>query len=111
MHGYEAASDDLCSAGLVDRHRVGIMGHSRAGWNVEYALAFSSFPFDAAIVDDNIDSGYFEAGFAGWTDEQMCNGAKPFGQGMKRWLASSPALSVQNVRFPVLMLIYVSFAG
>src|SRR3546814_10002801 len=76
MHGYEAAIDDLCSAGLVDRHRVGIMGHSRAGWHVEYALAFSSFPFAAAIVDDNIDSGYFEAGFAGWTDEQMRNGAK-----------------------------------
>src|SRR3546814_9862197 len=87
------------------------MGHSRAGWHVEYALAFSSFPFAAAIVDDNIDSGYFEAGFAGWTDEQMRNGAKPFGPGMKGWLENSPAFSVEHVRSPMLMVITDSLAG
>src|SRR3546814_16196032 len=65
----------------------------------------------AAIVDDNIDSGYFEAGFAGWTDEQMRNGAKPFGPGMKGWLENSPAFSVEHVRSPLLMVISDSFAG
>src|SRR3546814_4082355 len=87
------------------------MGHSRDGWHVADALAFSSFPFAAAIVDENIDSGYFEAGFAGWTDEQMRNGAKPFGPGMKGWLENSPAFSVEHVRSPLLMVISDSFAG
>src|SRR3546814_12077613 len=47
MHGSEAAIDDLCSAGLVDRHRVGSKGHRGAGGHVEYARAFSPFRFSA----------------------------------------------------------------
>src|SRR3546814_12206151 len=70
MHGYAAAIDDPCSAGLVDRHRVGIMGPSRARWPVEYALAFSSFPCADPSVDDHLDSYYFQAGFEGWSDDR-----------------------------------------
>ena len=111
MRGIESAIDHLDSIGVIDRDRVGIMGHSRSGWHVEYALAFSDYPFAAAIVDDNIDSGYVEAAMAGWADVEHRNGAEPFGVGMKDWLENAPGFNVEHIRAPLLMMVTDSFAG
>ncbi|AKC86322.1 hypothetical protein WQ53_05560 [Pseudoxanthomonas suwonensis] len=96
---------------MVDRSRIGIMGHSRGGWHVAYALAFSDFPFAAAIDDDAIDSGYVEATMLSWADTERRNGADPFGVGMKDWLERAPAFNVEHIRTPLLMTVTDSFAG
>ncbi len=111
MEGFTSAIDYLVKAGMVDRGKVGIMGHSRSGWHVEYTLAFSDFPFAAAIVDDNTDAGYFEAGMMGWLDEERRNKTEPFGAGMKEWLENSPTFNVEHIRSPLLMMVTDSFAG
>jgi hypothetical protein len=111
MLGITSAVDYLDSEELIDRGRVGIMGFSRSGWHVEYALAFAEFPFAAAIVCDNIDSGYFEAGMQGWIDQERRNGTEPFGAGLKGWLENAPALNAEHISAPLLMMITNSFAG
>lgn len=111
MHGFISGIHHLSSAGIIDPNRVGIMGHSRAEWHVEYTLAFSGFPFAAAIVDDGIDSGYFEAGLMGWADVEGRNGTEPFGTGMQGWLENSPTFNVEHIRSPLLMTVTDSFDG
>jgi len=111
MRGFISAIGYLSSAGIIDRDRVGIMGHSRAEWHVEFTLAFSGFPFAAAIVDDGIDSGYFEAGLMGWADVEDRNVTEPFGSGMKDWLERSPVFNAEHIRSPLLMAVTDSFAG
>ncbi|WP_082112858.1 alpha/beta hydrolase family protein [Pseudoxanthomonas suwonensis] len=111
MRGFKSAINHLDAQGMVDRSRIGIMGHSRGGWHVAYALAFSDFPFAAAIDDDAIDSGYVEATMLSWADTERRNGADPFGVGMKDWLERAPAFNVEHIRTPLLMTVTDSFAG
>jgi dipeptidyl aminopeptidase/acylaminoacyl peptidase len=111
MHGYTSAIKYLYSIGLIDRHRVGIAGYSRNGWHVEHALAFSGFPFAAAIACDNIDSGYLEAAMMGWADTEQRNGSEPFGAGLKDWLEHAPTFNVEHIRTPLLLMVTDSFAG
>ncbi|RDS85053.1 hypothetical protein DWU98_03715 [Dyella monticola] len=111
MRGYTSAIKYLYSIGLIDCARVGIVGFSRNGWHVEYALAFSGFPFAAAIADDNIDSGYFEAAMMGWADRERRDGSEPFGAGLKDWLEHAPTFNVEHIRAPLLLMVTDSFAG
>lgn len=111
MRGYTSAIEYLYSIGLIDRDDVGIVGYSRNGWHVEYALAFSGFPFAAAIADDNIDSGYFEAAMMGWANAEHRNGKEPFGAGLKDWLEHAPTFNVEHIRTPLLLMVTDSFAG
>jgi hypothetical protein len=111
MRGYTSAIKYLYSMGLIDRDRVGLVGYSRNGWHVEYALAFSGFPFAAAIAEDNIDSGYFEAAMMGWADTERRNGSEPFGAGLKDWLEHAPTFNIEHIRTPLLLTVTDSFAG
>lgn len=103
----EALIEELIAAGKVDRSRVGIMGYSATGWDVAYALTHSSFPYAAAITDDNKDGSYLQAAFSNWlygaTEEMI--GAPPFGEGLKLWLERSPAFNAHRVQTPVLLTI------
>src|SRR5690606_38861140 len=91
----EAVIEQLVAEGLVDRERVGIMGHSASGWLASYAITHSAFPYAAAITDDHKDGGYFQAALTGWdfgAGEEMI-GAAPFGSGFAAWLAESPGFN------------------
>ena len=101
MAAYEAAIEKLVAGGLVDRDRVGIVGYSRTGWHVEYALTHSQFSYAAAITSDNLDVGYMQSLLL-WTDEfTKDTGAAPFGEGLKVWLERAPGFNADKVRAPL----------
>lgn len=100
-NAYEAAIQHLVGAGLVMRDKVGLMGFSRTGWYVEYALTHSNFHYAAAIVADNLNAGYMQTTLL-WSEEWAAiNGALPFGDGMKVWLERAPGFMADRIRTPL----------
>lgn len=107
MMAYEAAAEHLVASGLALRNKVGLVGFSRSGWYVEYALSHSDFPYAAAIVVDNFDAGYVQAALTGWDAEvALNNGAEPFGDGLRTWLETAPAFNVERVRAPLQLQVH-----
>lgn len=103
----EAVVDSLADAGMVDRSRVGVMGYSGSGWEVAYAIAHSRFPYAAALTDDNIDGSYWQAARSNWSyglGEQLI-GAPAFGEGLRNWLAESPAFNAHRITTPLLLTV------
>jgi dipeptidyl aminopeptidase/acylaminoacyl peptidase len=104
---YEGSIDYLDALGIVDRDRVGLVGFSRTGLGVEYALTHSKYHFAAATIADGSDGGYFAylsvlASFTWrWPDFEDINGGAPFGNGLKSWLKYSPGFNLDKVTTPV----------
>lgn len=107
LEAIETVIERLAILGLIDRDRVGIMGHSASGWLASYAIAHGRLRFAAAIADDHKDGGYFQAALAGWAfgaGAEMI-GAEPFDEGLEAWLDHSPALNAHAIRTPLLMTV------
>lgn len=104
---FESAARQLIEAGLVDEARVGLLGFSRNGYYVEYAITHSSFPYAAAIAADHWDAGYVTQTLLGYdTGAAMdVNGAPPFGEGLSLWRASAPGFNVDRVRAPLMQIV------
>ena len=107
---YERAIDSLYAQGLIDPTRVGIIGFSRTGFYVKYALTFSSHHVTAASVTDSFDGGYFQyVAFSNSSPglaeehEAIKGGAKPYGLGLRKWLDLSPAFNTNRVHTPLLI--------
>lgn len=102
VRGYESAIDHLVSAGLVDGKKVGLIGFSRTGYRVLYALTHSSFPYAAALASDNVDFGYWQRLFYVENPEfESINGARPFGDGLLDWLRRAPAFNAEKIHTPL----------
>lgn len=104
---YEGAIDYLDTLGIVDRDRVGVIGFSRSGLGVEYALTHSKYHFAAATLAEPSDGGYFFylailPSFSWrWPDLEGINGGSPFGDGLASWLRNSPDFNLVRVTTPV----------
>lgn len=106
---YEAGIDYLDALGLIDRARVGIIGFSRSGLFVQYALTHSKYHFAAATLADISDGGYFRylallnlsSDFA--LDSEGVNGGVPFGDGLASWIKNSPGFNLDKVTAPIRM--------
>jgi dipeptidyl aminopeptidase/acylaminoacyl peptidase len=104
---YEGAVDFIDNLGMLDRHRVGIIGFSRTGLGVEYALTHSKSHFAAAIIADGSDDGYFSYLSIipslpwRWPDFEGLNGGLPFGAGLSGWLTKSSGFNLAQVTTPV----------
>ena len=109
MRAYEQAIDELDQRGIIDPHRVGLVGFSRTGMYVKYALTHSRKSFAAAVVADANDAGYLQyllnGPFAPGRDAEMdaMFGTGPFGEGLKVWLQKSPGFLLDRVKAPVLI--------
>lgn len=107
---FEGAIDDLDRKALIDRNRVGIVGFSRTGTFVAFALTHSKYRFAAASVADGSDFGDFEfMVFANTSPDaaetvEKFYGALPFGEGLTKWIALSPHFSLDNVQTPLRLL-------
>jgi hypothetical protein len=102
---FETLARQLSSSGLIDENKVALVGFSRNGYWVEYALAHSKFPFAAAIATDNYDPSYFQSALANWrADDAEMNGAAPFGAGLKQWLERAPGFNAEHMQAPLLMI-------
>lgn len=101
---FEGLIDDLSEKGMIDREHVGIIGFSRTGFHVKYALTHSRYHFAAASIIDAFDGGYVQYLLKGATpgsDWENVNGGPPFGEGLKLWLERAPDLNVQRIRTPL----------
>jgi dipeptidyl aminopeptidase/acylaminoacyl peptidase len=105
----QTAAEYLVSVGLVERSRVGLMGHSALGGSIEHALVDSEFPYAAAIAGDYADNNYLQEVLYGWPRD--FGRSFPFGEGLKIWLDESPAFNVERVRTPLQLLLYSSSEG
>jgi len=107
---FEGAIDYLDGRGLINLSRIGLIGFSRTGLYVRYALTHSKYYFGAASVMDSNDGGYFayltvSNSLPGWTEfNDGINGAAPFGNGLEKWIERSPGFSIDKVRTPFRIL-------
>jgi hypothetical protein len=104
MGAYETAVEYLTGRGLIDPARVGLVGFSRTGWHVAYALTHSATHFAAAIISDSFMGGYVPAMMMNWGAELSKDvGAEPFGEGLRTWLEHAPAFNVEKLTTPLRM--------
>jgi dipeptidyl aminopeptidase/acylaminoacyl peptidase len=107
MAAYEGAIDYLDNRGLIDRTHVGIIGFSRTGFFVKYALTHSKYQFAAAVIADASDQGYFQYlsilnSFPGAAaDAEGTNGGVPFGPGLASWVENSPGFGLDKIVTPI----------
>lgn len=108
LSSLESAIDCLDRKGLIDRNRVGIIGFSRSGSLVSYALTHSKFHFAAAAVADGSDLGYFNylilANLGVGRELEFINGGPPFGDGLNSWITRSPGFNLDKIQTPVRLL-------
>jgi dipeptidyl aminopeptidase/acylaminoacyl peptidase len=110
MHSYDALVDYLDHRELIDRKRVGLMGWSRSGFQVRYALTHSLFPYATAVIVDGMEASYFQylmevnEGEWGTRTYDHLNGAAPFGEGLQLWLKNAPGFNFDKVNCPIRML-------
>lgn len=105
--GYKAAISQLDADGLIDPHKVGIVGFSRTCWHVEEALIKDPNLFAAATMADGVDLGYmqymlFGEAYPTWAKEfEKIVGAKPIGKGLHAWLELSPTFHADRIETPL----------
>jgi dipeptidyl aminopeptidase/acylaminoacyl peptidase len=105
---YEALIDYLDGRKLIDRTRIGLMGWSRSGFGVRYALEFSKYPIAAAAVVDGMDASYFQymvdlpfpdgAVTETYTGIQ---GGDPLRGGLQKWERNATGFNLSKVKTPV----------
>lgn len=109
VNAYVSAIEYLDAQGIIDPHRVGIIGFSRTCLYVKYALTHTNGHFAAAVITDGVDDGYFQyllsynanPGLA--SDFEAIIGGLPFGAGLSLWVKDSPGFLMDKVQSPVLI--------
>jgi dipeptidyl aminopeptidase/acylaminoacyl peptidase len=97
--GYEAATKELVSKGLVDPERIGITGFSHTCYWVMETLRRNPLRVKAATITDGVMFDYnqylMSAGLSEMTDyADMMIGARPIGSGLQTWLQRSPGFNL-----------------
>ncbi len=106
---YEGGIDYLDGLRSIDPARVGIVGFSRSGLFLQYALTHSKYHFAAAALADISDAGYFRylaflnLGSSFVSDSEGINGGIPFGEGLGSWIKNSPGFNLGKVTTPIRM--------
>jgi dipeptidyl aminopeptidase/acylaminoacyl peptidase len=103
--GFQSAIEQLTSEGLVDPNKVGIIGFSRTSYHVESALIENPRSFAAATIADGVDYSYLQHHLFYDADradqEETIYGAKPFGEGLRRWVDRAPGFHLDRVQTPL----------
>jgi dipeptidyl aminopeptidase/acylaminoacyl peptidase len=105
MDIWESAVDMLDRRGMIDPAKVGIIGFSRTGWQVEFDLAHSRVHYAAATVADNVQyslSDYWLIPWASLDDERMYGGP-PYGDSLESWRKYSISFNLERIHTPLLM--------
>jgi dipeptidyl aminopeptidase/acylaminoacyl peptidase len=105
VEGFRSAIEQLTSDGLIDPKRVGVVGFSRTCWYVETALIERPTMFAAATIADGVDMSYMQFHLSLQHDLigefEKINQAKPFGDGLKKWIESAPGFNLDKVKTPL----------
>jgi dipeptidyl aminopeptidase/acylaminoacyl peptidase len=105
---YLAAIDQLDSEGIIDPKRVGISGYSATGRQVSDAITFAPDRFAAAELANTDPVSLFD--YFAFVDtplrpiaENVDAGAKPYGDGLQKWLERAPGFNTDKIQAPVLI--------
>lgn len=105
MEAFEHAISTLAQKGYVDEGRVGLLGFSRNGYFVEFALSHSPFTYRAAIAADHFDASYVAQTLLGYDmGGSDVNGGKPFGSALQAWVERAPGFNAENIHAPLLQI-------
>jgi hypothetical protein len=106
----EGAIAALNREGLIDRHRVGLIGFSHEGMHVQYAITFSKYPIAAATIADSIQMGPmtyyllygnpYPAGMLSMEGKDML-GVPLWGAGVRQWVDRAPSFHTDRIRSPL----------
>ena len=107
--GYVAVIEQLDAEGLIDPHKVGIIGFSRTGWYVLNTLLHAKNYFAAATLAECTYMSFGEyilnADYLGQLGraKQIASalGAEPFGAGLQKWIADSAGFNTDKIDVPV----------
>jgi dipeptidyl aminopeptidase/acylaminoacyl peptidase len=104
IDGVNGAIDTLVTQGVVDENRIGIIGFSMTGGQVQQLLTFGDASIRAATIADGVtESLWGYVAFSGWEitstlDDEQGFGALPFGETASQWVARDPSLSTHCVK-------------
>lgn len=107
LEGYRSAIEHLAEDGLIDIHKVGVIGFSWTCWYVENALSKAPNMFAAATIADGVDHSYLSyhlfdiSSPALQEQDDRIIGAEPFGEGLKRWMEFAPGFHLDKVKTPL----------
>lgn len=107
LEGYRSAIDHLSRDGLIDPHKVGVVGFSWTCWYVENALIKAPHMFAAATIADGVDHSYMNYHLFDFTSpilreqDDRIIGGHPVGEGLTRWLQVAPDFHLDQVRTPL----------
>jgi dipeptidyl aminopeptidase/acylaminoacyl peptidase len=116
LRGYRSAIHALDDAGLIDPARVGVVGFSRTCWFVWNALIKDPKLFAAATIADGNTNSYMEymlfgnGGYLMREQDEYLHGGTPFGKGLQRWIDTSVAFHLDQVKTPVRLEAMAPFA-
>ena len=106
--GLEAAIDHLASKELIDKEKVGLIGWSSTGVNIQQMLLYSDYPIAAATIADAYNFGMasyvsffgvFAPGMAFM--EGMAGGTVPWGESLDDWVINNPTLHLDRLKTPL----------
>jgi dipeptidyl aminopeptidase/acylaminoacyl peptidase len=103
----ESAVRTLNQRQIIDPTKVGLIGFSRGGWYVEYALAHSHISFRAATATDNVLYSVGEYWY--WHNKEILQdsdglyGGPPYGASLKNWLDYSVSFNLDKIHTPLLV--------
>jgi len=107
MDLWDSAVEALDGQGLIDPKRVGIIGFSRTGWHVEFALTHSKRHYAAATAADNVQYSlgeywYMHSDRVSKIFESMYGGS-PYGDAGDAWKKYSVSFNLDRLHTPLLM--------
>lgn len=101
VQGIDAGVTHLASAHNIDRGRVALVGFSRGGFAVQYAITHQNETrFVAAVASDSFDGSYLQyvlAGARGWAGYEAVNEGSPFTGAMQAWIRNAPGFNAANI--------------
>jgi dipeptidyl aminopeptidase/acylaminoacyl peptidase len=103
----ESAVKSLDERGIIDPTKIGLIGFSRGGWYVDYALTHSHIHFQAATTTDNVQYSmgeYWYSHSEGLVrNQEGMYGGPPYGPSLKNWLDYSVSFTLDRIHTPLLM--------
>ncbi len=97
----------LDAQGIIDPHKVGVIGFSFTDWYVENELVKAPDRFAAATIAEGADNSYSQYLLWGSANPQLrkqmeaINGGQPFGADLIKWVTRAPAFHLDQVKAPI----------